>query len=117
MYVKSLLPSPGEDEGCAPAPQLSHCSSAQAIPGCRARQKTCLCSGGHASWLAEPPKKSEKSGLKYQSSGKVPKLGACPCWGGQQPGKKGDRELVGQVGQREMSQRSADLACALLSQA
>lgn len=114
MHVKSPSASPREDEGYAPGPQLSHCSSAPVIPSCRARQEVGPYSGGHVSWLAEPPKKSEKSGLKYQRSGNVPKPGVCPCQGGQQQGKKGDRELVGL---REMSQRSADLACALLAKA
>lgn len=85
MYVRSHSASPGEDEGsCAPAspPRLSCCSFTQVIPGCRARQETCLCSGEHDSWLAETHKKSEKSGLKYQRSAKVPKLRACPCQNG-----------------------------------
>lgn len=73
------------------SPQLSYCSSTQAIHGCRARQETCQCSKGRASWLAEPPKKSEKSGLKYQSSGEVLKPGACSCCDGQQPEIKGGR--------------------------
>lgn len=74
-------------------PQLSHCSFTQVIPGCRARQESWLCSGERDSWLAETHKKSEKSGLKYQRTAKVPKLRACPCQNAQQPGKKGNREL------------------------
>lgn len=94
-------------------PWLSCCSFTQVIPGCRARQETCLCSGEHDSWLAETHKKSEKSGLKYQRSAKVPKLRACLCQNGQQPGKKHNRELGRTVGE---PQKSADLACALLAQ-
>lgn len=80
MYVTSPLASPEEDEGCAPAPQLSHCSYTQVIPGCTERQETSLCSGECVSWLPKrATQKSEKSILVYQTSGKVPKLGACPC--------------------------------------
>lgn len=93
MYFKSHSVSPGEDEGsCAPAP-LPNCSFTQVILGCRAREETCLCTGEHYSWLADTHKRSEKSGLKYQRTAKVPKLRAHPCQNGQQPGKKGNREL------------------------
>lgn len=61
-------------------------------------------------WLAEPPKKSEKSG--HPKTVRCRTVVRSPNW---EPGKK--RDIAVQVGAWEISQRSSDLACALLAQA